>query len=125
MGVDSYRQLKVWQVGMELAREAYQLTRAFPRQELYGLGGQMQRAAVSIPANVAEGHARDSTKEFLRHLSIARGSLAELETLLLLAEGLDYCTGTQIASIFQKCEEEGRMLSGLQTKLRQKIAKTP
>lgn len=125
MTTENYRGLKVWQTGMELAREVYRLTRSFPRQEVYGLSSQIQRAAVSIAANIAEGHARDSTKEFLRHLSIARGSLAELETFLLLAEELGYCTHDEIARIFNKCQEEGRMLNGLQTKLKRKIANMP
>ncbi len=86
MGVRSYGELKVWQTGMQLSRQVYQLTRSFPNHEMYGLSGQMQRAAVSAPANIAEGHARNSTKQFLHHLSIARGSLAELETFLILAQ---------------------------------------
>ena len=83
-----YRELQVWRLGMELAKEVYLLTRGFPKHETYGLSSQMQRAAVSIPANIAEGHAKDSTKDYLRHLSIARGSLAELDTHLILAESL-------------------------------------
>ena len=64
MGVSSYQQLKVWQLGIQLAKSTYTLTQTFPKDELYGLTSQMRRAAVSIPANIAEGHARDSTKEF-------------------------------------------------------------
>ena len=119
MALKSYRELKVWQKGMELARDTYMLTCSFPKGELYGLTSQMQRAAVSIPANIAEGHARDSTKEFLHHLSIARGSLAELETLLELAQSLEYCRNGQITPLRSKCAEESRMLQALPSRLRQ------
>jgi four helix bundle protein len=88
--MNSYQELLVWQRGMEIAKLVYQLTSQFPKSEQYGLTSQLQRAAVSIPANIAEGHARDSTKEFLRYLSIVRGSLAELETLLLLSRDFSY-----------------------------------
>lgn len=75
---------------MDIAEEVYRLTREFPKQELYGLASQIQRAAVSIPANIAEGHGRGTTREYLRFLSISRGSLAELETELMLAKRLGY-----------------------------------
>jgi four helix bundle protein len=74
MSLDSYRQLKVWQLGMQLAKEVYLLTQGFPKHEVYGLSSQLQRSAVSIPANLAEGHAKNSTKDFLRHISITQGS---------------------------------------------------
>ncbi len=121
MQTECYRGLKVWQVGMQLAKSAYILTRDFPKHELYGLSSQVQRAAVSIAANIAEGRARDSTKDFLRHLSIAQGSVAELETLLILAEDLGYCTDTQSTGLLGRCAEEGRMLSGLQKRLRGRL----
>jgi len=90
--VRSYRDLDVWELGMKLVREVYILTDTFPDREKYGLASQLRRAAPSVPSNIAEGHAKDSTKEYLRHLSIALGSLAEVETQLLLAESLDYCS---------------------------------
>jgi four helix bundle protein len=111
--VNSYRDLIVWKKGMELAGQVYRLTQKFPKQEMYGLISQLQRAAVSIPANIAEGHARNSTKEFLHHLSIARGSLAELETLLLLAEQLHYCKEDEARLALRHCDEVSRILSGL------------
>lgn len=117
----SYRELKVWQLGMKLTKSVYLLTRRFPKEELYGLTSQARRAAVSIPSNIAEGHARDSTKDFLRHLSIVQGSLAELETQLILAESLEYCTETELAPLMDICDEERMMLSGLQRKLRSKL----
>jgi four helix bundle protein len=123
MGVSSYRELRVWQTGMELTRQVYQLTHSFPNHEMYGLRSQMQRAAVSIPANIAEGHARDSTKELLHHISIARGSLAELETFLILAQQLDYCEQDSTQGLLQTCDEESRMLSGLRASLEKKIGR--
>ncbi len=121
MQVNSYRELKVWQLGMQLAKDVYLLTQRFPKHEIYGLGSQLQRAAVSVPANLAEGHAKDSTKDFLRHISIAQGSLAETETHLLLAESLDYLQSNGVAAILEKCAEERRMLSGLRRKLKAKL----
>jgi hypothetical protein len=73
MDSQNFRDLKVWQLGMQLAENAYRLTQQFPKHETYGLGSQIQRAAVSIPANIAEGHATGSTKDFLRFLAIAQG----------------------------------------------------
>ena len=86
----SHHQLKVWQEAITLVTDIYQLTAGFPREEIYGLTGQMRRAAVSIPSNIAEGAARSSPKEFARFLMVARGSLSELETQLILAEQLGY-----------------------------------
>jgi four helix bundle protein len=113
MSLKSYQELIVWQLGMKIAKETYSLTKNFPKQEVYGLTNQMQRAAVSIPANIAEGHARSSTKEFLRFISIAQGSLAELETHLLLATELEYCTKSTIEQILKHCSEESKMLVSL------------
>ena len=118
MGVSSYRQLKVWQLGIELTKSVYALTQKLPKDELYGLANQMRRAAVSIPANLAEGHARDSTKEFLHHISIALGSLAEVETMLVLAESLGYSDAAAVAALLQNTDEEGKMLRGLQKTLK-------
>ena len=106
---------------MELTGTVYALAKKLPREEVYGIRSQMQRAAVSIPANIAEGHARNSTKEYLHHLSIARGSLAELETLLLLAEQLKYCQRVEISEILHRCDEVSRMLSGLRKRLKERI----
>ena len=119
--VSSYRDLEVWKKGVQLARLVYKLTGGFPKCEVYGMCSQMQRAAVSVPANIAEGHARSSTKEFLRYISIARGSLAELETLLVLAEQLEYCQVRGTAEIFRQCDEVSRMLSGLRNSLKRRI----
>ena len=121
MSVQCYRDLKVWQLGMDVATAVYVLAREFPRQEIYGLTSQMQRAAVSIPANLAEGHARSTTKDFLRFVGIAQGSLAELETHLLLAERLDYSSPDRIAEMMLTLDELGRMLRALQKSLRAKL----
>src|ERR1039457_3202240 len=89
----SFRDLEVWQLGLDLVQSVYQCTAAFPKSETFGLAAQMRGAAVSIPSNIAEGQARNSTKEFLRFLSYALGSLAELETQLELATRLEYGSG--------------------------------
>lgn len=120
MGIKSYRDLIVWQLGMDLATSAYQLTNRFPSQERYGLASQLQRAAVSVPANVAEGHSRDSTKQFLFHVSIAMGSVAESETHLLLAERLGYADKPTISPLLELCGRIGRMLRNLQKTLKAK-----
>lgn len=121
MSVASYKDLKVWQMGMALAADVYQVSREFPKAETYGLCSQLQRAAVSIPSNIAEGHARDSTKEFLHHLSIALGSLAEVETQILLAYQFGYLTTESRTLITEKADNPGKMLRGLQKSLRTKL----
>jgi four helix bundle protein len=123
MVVKSFRDLLVWQKGMQTSRAIYELSARFPKNELYALTNQMQRAAISIPANIAEGHARESTKEFLHHLSIARGSLAELQTFLELAVQLKYCQQAEITPILQLCDDISRMLSGLRNRLKEKLSR--
>jgi four helix bundle protein len=115
--VRSFRDLRVWQRGMDLVRNVYALTRAFPKDELYGLTSQLRRASVSVPSNIAEGHARIHRGDYVRFLSISRGSLAEVHTLLLLAESLGFipveATNKQVSHL----EELGRMLTSLIQKL--------
>lgn len=123
MDGQNFRGLRVWQLGMRIAEAAYQLSQQFPKYETYGLGSQIQRAAVSVPANIAEGHATGSTKMFLRHLAIAQGSLAELETHLMLAERIKYCNPVQVKSILTNCTEEARMLRALRKRLRARLAR--
>jgi len=113
-----HRDLIVWQKAMSLVTRVYQLTKTFPKTEVYGLCSQMQRAAVSIPSNIAEGHALKQTQAYDRHLAIACGSLAELETQLEIAERLGYVT-SQHASVRDQVDEVGRMLSGLRRSLRE------
>ena len=109
-----YRELKVWRLAMELAEDIYRLSAKFPKHEIYGLGSQIQRSAVSVPSNIAEGQARNSNKEFNHFLGIARGSLAELETQIMLAQRLDYLNAEKANPALEKAEEIGKMLKGLQ-----------
>jgi len=109
----SYRDLIAWQRAMRLVSEVYRATRKFPREELYGLTDQLRRAAVSVPSNIAEGQARFSSREFYRFLSHARGSLAEVETQLLIAEDLGYMDQRVSQSLFSTAAELGRVLNGL------------
>ena len=113
-----YKDLKVWQKAMDLVIESYRLTKLLPKSETYGLASQTQRAAVSIPANIAEGHGREHLGDYLRHLSIARGSLMELETHLLIMTRL-YIPIDEVKGTFEMVRELDRMLSGLAKSLRE------
>lgn len=117
MSVKSYKELLVWQKAMLLTEETYRLAKLLPREELYALSGQMRRAAVSIPSNIAEGQARSSTKEFVNFLSIARGSTAELETQLTICVRLKYLQQSQTGPALSLCSEVGKMLNALIGKL--------
>jgi four helix bundle protein len=111
--VNSYRDLRVWEKAMDLVVATYQLTIQFPQNELYGLVSQIQTAAVSIPANIAEGHGREHLGDYLHHLSMANGSLMELETHFLIAGRLGYLKVEQINQFLDQTAEVGRMLAGL------------
>ncbi|MEK6528890.1 MAG: four helix bundle protein [Nitrospirota bacterium] len=117
MSLKSYRDLEVWQKAMDLVVMCYQITKKFPKSEVYGLINLLQRAAVSIPANIAEGRERQHSKEFIQHLSIAYGSLAELETHIQIAERLNYIDMNQLKKVLDKTAEIGRMLNGLKRSL--------
>ena len=117
MQIRSFRDLRVWQAGIELVQTVYEMTSEFPRSEVYGLASQMQRAAVSVPSNIAEGHARESTKEYLQHLSIAQASLAELETQLEIAKLLNYIAEPEATSLLEKIWSLGRQLFALRNAL--------
>lgn len=121
MTVQSYRQLIAWQKAMELVKKIYDSTKGFPKEEIYALTSQIRRAAVSIPSNIAEGQGRDSTKEFLHHLSIAYGSLMEVETQILIAESLNYLKTEETKLILEKTAETGRLINGLSRSLKNKI----
>jgi len=121
--VKSYRDLLVWQRAVDLVADCYQLTKQLPKSETYGLAGQMQRAAVSIPANIAEGHGREHIGDYLRHLSIANGSLMELETHILIAQRLSYVAPADAERLLDECGELSPMLSGLTKRLRAKTLK--
>ena len=117
-----YSDLKVWQKAIDLVAEIYKLTADLPVAEKYGLASQMQRAAVSVPANIAEGHGRKATKAYLNYLSIANGSLMELETHLQISSRLDYIPEKQLAAMLSKTGEVGRMINGLRAALTAKCA---
>jgi four helix bundle protein len=117
MQVKSYKDLIVWQKSMDLVELVYQVTKGFPKEELYGLTNQLRRAAVSVPSNIAEGQARNSTAEFRNFLSIARGSLAEVETQLLIAERLHYLQSEQLTQILNVQTEINKMANALMGKL--------
>jgi four helix bundle protein len=116
--VTNYRELVVWQKSMELVVACYEMTRLFPRSEVFGLASQLQRAAVSVPSNIAEGSARQHTAELLQFLSVASGSLAELETHLLLAERLGFADSATVKELLSSAGEVGRMLQALKSSLR-------
>lgn len=117
----SYRDLEVWQKAMDLVVICYQMTVKFPKNEIYGLSSQLQRAAVSIPANIAEGRQRQHSKEFLQHLSIAYGSLAEVETHIQIAGRLNYIDEDQTNRLIDITAEIGRMLNGLRKSIEKRI----
>jgi len=110
---------------MHLTEAVYAVTRTFPQIELYALANQLQRAAVSIPSNIAEGHARNTTRDYLRFVSIAMGSLAEVETQLELAARLNYLGIEQRDALFTTTDELGRMLQGLRKSLQSKLPPSP
>lgn len=101
MPVKDYRELIVWQKTMDFMEYIYRATSKFPKEELYGLVSQMRRAAVSIPSNIAEGQARNTTRDFLHFLAIAYGSLKEVETQVLISERLDYINKQQSNNLVQ------------------------
>lgn len=113
-----YQDLVVWQRAVALVPEIYRLTRAFPKFETYALGDQMRRAAVSVPANIAEGQGRQHTREFLQHLAIAKGSLSELHTLLIVAQRLEYLEAAELGQWEEKLGEVSKPLHGLMESLR-------
>jgi four helix bundle protein len=123
--IKSFRDLRVWQAGMTLVEHVYRLTESFPRSETYGLASQMQRAVVSIPSNVAEGHARESSKEYLRHLSVAQGSLAELQTQLEIAVRLRYCSSADVSPLLESGAALSRQLHALRNALLTRMAALP
>jgi len=117
----NYRELKVWQRSMELVRDDYQVTKAFPKDETYGLTSQIRRAAVSVPSNIAEGQSRHSHKEFMRFLSASRGSLSEVETQIMIAQMLGYIDKATTDRSLESTAEIGRMLNGLYESIRARV----
>jgi four helix bundle protein len=117
--VNSYKDLIVWQKAMALTEMIYALTQSFPKEEVYGLKSQVRRAAVSVPSNIAEGNARNSQAEYIQFLSIARGSLAEVETQLILAERFGYISREKNQSAFELQVEVGKMINTIIRKLKE------
>jgi len=113
----SYKDLIVWQKGIALAKLVYRLTRKYPNEEKFGLVAQMRRAVVSIPSNIAEGQARHTTGEFIQFISNAEGSLAELDTQLILSVELEFCSTTTAEAAFDLLSEVRKMLNALRRKL--------
>lgn len=119
MSVKSYRDLTVWQKAIALTKRIYLACESFPPDERFGLSSQIKRSAVSVGANLAEGHARATTREYLRFINIAYSSLAETETHVILAYELDMLSGETMESLPEDCATIGRMLNGLRNKLEQ------
>ena len=115
--VRDFRDLVVWQKAIALVKSVYKATREFPEEEKFGLVSQIRRAAVSIPSNIAEGQQRNTTTEFRRHLSIALGSLAEVETQIIIAAEINYIDASERDAFQQDLSELRRMLCGLQESL--------
>lgn len=113
----SHRELKVWRKGLDLACQVYELTRKMPKEEMYRLSGQIIRCSASIPANIAEGNARGTRRDYAHFVSIARGSAAELETFLVIIKRLDLAPEDDVDHLMVQAEEVGRMLTALRARL--------
>lgn len=121
MAIESNRDLLVWQKGMVLAKQCYSLVRTFPTEELYVMSAQIRKAAISVPANIAEGHGREHTRDFTRFLRISQGSLKEIETELLLSVDVDLAKQGAIEPILATTDELGRMQRALVRSLESKL----
>lgn len=121
MRVDSYKDLQIWQMGMDLAVGCYRLTEAFPKAEQYGLTTQFRRSASSVPANIAEGHGRETTGAFIQHLRIAQGSLKETETHILLAVRLGFVSDKETEEETNRISQLGKMIRSLIRRLQEKV----
>ena len=119
--MENYKQLSVWQKAIRLVVEIYAILKRFPSEAKFGLISQMQRAAVSVPCNIAEGWGRGFTVEYIRFLKISKGSLMELETQIIIAEKLNYIDSKQVIELSGRIDEIGRMLNGLISSLSLKI----
>jgi four helix bundle protein len=115
--IQSYKELEVWQISRKLVKEIYLLTKRLPKDELYGLTNQMRRSAVSVASNIAEGQARNSTKEFVQFLFIAKGSSCELETQLILCVDIGYFDELEISECVNLVCRIGQMITALTKKL--------
>ena len=111
--VRSYQDLVAWQKAMNLVGEIYRVSLLFPKEEVFGLTSQLRRAAVSIPSNIAEGQAKSSRGEFQLYLGHARGSMAELETQIMIARNLNYLSESEAAGLLEQAADVGRIMNGL------------
>lgn len=125
MGVDTFRDLRVWQSGMDLVVAIYDVTRLLPQSETYALSNQAQRAAVSVPANIAEGHTRHHLREYLHFLSIARSSLAELGTYVEVMERLKYVPVERTQQLLHHADALNRQLLALRDSLSKRLQDEP
>ena len=114
----SHHELSVWQKAMSLVQDVYLLSDRLPSHERFHLGNQLRRSAVSVPSNIAEGYGRETRREYVRHLVIARGSLAELETQLLISARVGYVRRSELAPVYRNQLEVGAMLSTLIRRLK-------
>ncbi len=114
---EAFKDLVAWQKAYQLALDIYRATSDFPSREMFGLTSQMQRAAISVPANIAEGYGRGMGRDFVRFLAIARGSLSEVETYLLMAKDLGYLDTTTYSNLNKTRAEVGRLIHGLRMSL--------
>jgi four helix bundle protein len=112
-GIQSFKDLLVWKKAIALSVSCYELTKAFPKDETYGMIAQIRRASVSVPANIAEGHGREHTRSFVQFLRVAQGSLKELETHLILAEQVQLVPPESLVEVHAMTDEVGRMLRAL------------
>ena len=117
MTINSYEDLIVWQKSIDFVAKIYEITQNLPREETYGLTDQIRRAAVSIPSNIAEGQQRQSTRDFLKFLAIAKGSLGEVKTQLIICRRLGYLNDKQTEPLLNECDVIGKMLNGLMKNL--------
>ena len=115
MTIKSHRDLHVWQHAVVLVELIYEVTKCFPGHEAYGLTSQLRRAAISIASNIAEGHAKASSKEDLRHVSISMGSVAEVDTQVEIATRLGYLSQDDCNLVYKQVNEIGKMLRGVQS----------
>jgi four helix bundle protein len=121
--IQSHRDLAVWRLAMDLVERCYALSATFPRSEEFGLRAQLRRSAVSVPSNIAEGHGRSTTGDYNRHVSIAHGSLMELETQIQIAGRLGYVDRKALEEMLGRTAEVGRMLNVLARRLRERTSK--
>ena len=119
--IKSHRDLIVWQKSMDLAEDVYRVTSEFPREKMYRLTSQLIRAVISVPANIAEGHARGTRRDYANFLAIAKGSLMETETFLMLAERLGYNNSKRIERTLSLVTEVSKMITALRSRLQERL----